>query len=159
LYSNARAEALQQLYRSKELDRERPESVEADFEEVAASCGHFSFSLQALAAEMQTFLSILEDLKDQSEKSNGRSWNWLRFWRKFKWSKRGSKTVQEDEEPLIEASAGQAPQLPRVPKDDPALDRRDERKWRDLRKKPKGLYLRGLKAVRWLTRDDGKHFL
>jgi hypothetical protein len=145
---------LQQLYKTKELDRERSESVEADFEEVAASCGHFSFSLQAVAAEMQTFLLILEDLKEQNEQPNDRSWNWLRFWRNPRWFKGSRKTIQEDEEPLIEPSPGQAAQLPKVPKDDPALDRRDERKWRDLRKKPKGFYLRGLRAVRWLKRDD-----
>jgi hypothetical protein len=45
LYSSARAEALKELYKSKDLDKTRPENVEADFEEVAASCGHFSFSL------------------------------------------------------------------------------------------------------------------
>lgn len=104
---------------------------------------------------MQTFLSILEDLKDQNDRTNSCSWNWLRFWRSVKWFK-SSKTTHEDEEPLIEPSVGQAAQLPKVPKDDPALDRRDERKWRDLRKKPKGFYLRGLRAVRWLKRDDSK---
>jgi hypothetical protein len=62
LYSSARADALKELYRSKELDRERPESIEADFEEVAASCGHFSFSLLTLAEETARFLSILSDL-------------------------------------------------------------------------------------------------
>ncbi|EHL03487.1 hypothetical protein M7I_0432 [Glarea lozoyensis 74030] len=33
----ARSEALKELYKSKEMDRDRPASVEADFEEVAAS--------------------------------------------------------------------------------------------------------------------------
>lgn len=81
LYSGARAEALKELYKSKDLGNEKPESIEADFEEVAASCGHFSFSLQDFAEEMQTYLEILEELKDEVEKPKRRSWSWLRFWR------------------------------------------------------------------------------
>ena len=80
LYSGARAEALTELYKSKDLGNENPESVEADFEEVAASCGHFSFSLQDFAEEMQTYLEVLEELKDEVEKPNRRSWSWLKFW-------------------------------------------------------------------------------
>lgn len=82
LYSNARAEALKELYKSKELIKERPENVEADFEEVAASCGHFSYSLQDFAREMQIFMEILDDLKHELEQPNRRSWKWLAFWRK-----------------------------------------------------------------------------
>lgn len=155
MYGHARADALKHLYHSKDLDRKRPENVEADFEEVAASCGHFSFSLQAFGAEMQTFLSILEDFKDLIEAPGGRSWNWLCFWRHWRRKDNTRKTIQEEQEPLIEA-ATEHPHMPKTPKDDPALNRRDERKWRDLRKKPKGLYLRGLRIARWLTRDDGK---
>jgi hypothetical protein len=86
LYSGARAEALTELYKSKNLANENPESVEADFEEVAASCGHFSFSLQDFAEEMQTYLEVLEELKDEAEKPNRRSWSWLRLWQSQKTS-------------------------------------------------------------------------
>lgn len=86
LYSGARAEALTALYKSKELGNENPESVEADFEEVAASCGHFSFSLQDFAEEMQTYLEVIEELKDEIEKPNRRSWSWLKFWQSQKTS-------------------------------------------------------------------------
>jgi hypothetical protein len=86
LYSGARAEALMELYKSKDLRNENPESVEADFEEVAASCGHFSFSLQDFAEEMQTYLEVLEELKDEIEKPNRRSWSWLKFWQSQKTS-------------------------------------------------------------------------
>jgi hypothetical protein len=79
LYSSARAQALEKLYKSKELDEERPISTEADFEEVAASCGHFSFCLEDFAEEMQTYLDILEELKDEVEKPNRRTWNWLKL--------------------------------------------------------------------------------
>ncbi|TVY29561.1 Uncharacterized protein LHYA1_G000995 [Lachnellula hyalina] len=103
LYSSARSEALRELYKSKELDRDRSESIEADFEEVAASCGHFSFSLQAFADEMQTYLSILEDLKDEIESSRRRSWKWLLFWR----SSQHPKTQNSDpeQESLIDQNA------------------------------------------------------
>lgn len=56
----------------------------ADFEEVAASCGYFSFSLQDLASEMKVYLSLLEDLKyEVEERPGGRTWSWLKFWRFF----------------------------------------------------------------------------
>lgn len=57
--------------------------VEADFEEVAASCGHFSFSLQDFANDMEEYLDILEDLKiEMDSRPNGRTWHWLKFWRR-----------------------------------------------------------------------------
>jgi len=54
----------------------------ADFEEVAASCGYFSYSLLDFAEEMKTFLDILDELKMSGEDSR-RSWKWLMFWRKI----------------------------------------------------------------------------
>lgn len=83
LYGAARKEALALLYKHKDLNRNRPTEVEAGFEEVAASCGHFSFSLQDFAEEMKVYLEVLDDLKLESEKvPRGRSWHWLQFWRK-----------------------------------------------------------------------------
>ena len=76
------------LYKNKELKRSRPAAVEADFEEVAASCGHFSFSLQDFAEELKVYLDILDDLKlevDQSPRI--KSWSWLKIWRKDRQSK------------------------------------------------------------------------
>ena len=146
---------MQQVYKAKDLDRERPEGVEADFEEVAASCGHFSFSLLAFASETQNFLTILEELKEQTESDHGRSWGWLKFWRRYKSAKNASNDEPEAEL-LIEASNGPA-QLPKVPKDDPALDRRDARKWEEMRKHSKNsLYQRTLKVLRVFSRDDSK---
>lgn len=91
LYGDARARALEELYKSKEIVEENPTSIEADLEEVAASCGHFSFSLQDFAEEMQTYLEILEDLEDEIEKPNRRSWTWLKFWQRWGRSKITSK--------------------------------------------------------------------
>ena len=83
LYSNARSGALKLLYRGKALSTSRPAELEADFEEVAASCGYFSFSLQDFAEEMKTYLDILDELKDDIEKPTSKrvSWNWLKVWR------------------------------------------------------------------------------
>lgn len=155
LYSNARSEALKQVYKAKDLDRDRPEGVEADFEEVAASCGHFSFSLLAFASETQNFLTILEELKEETQSANGRSWNWLKFWRRSKKSQQESNTEPEAEL-LIEGNNGPA-QLPKVPKDDPALERRDKRKWKEMRDENKnGLYRQTLKVLKVLSRDDSE---
>jgi len=57
--------------------------VEADFEEVAASCGYFSFSLQDFAEEMEIYLETLDELKQEIDESpRRRSWTWLKFWRR-----------------------------------------------------------------------------
>ncbi|MCJ1331064.1 hypothetical protein MMC10_007751 [Thelotrema lepadinum] len=83
LYSNARSGALKLLYRGKALSTSRPAELEADFEEVAASCGYFSFSLQDFGEEMKTYLDILDELKEEMEKPASKrvSWNWLKLWR------------------------------------------------------------------------------
>ena len=85
IYTKARGEALSLLYKNKELNTERPMEMVADFEEVAASCGYFSFSLQDFANEMKVYLGLLEDLKHEVEhRPCGRTWNWLKFWRFFR---------------------------------------------------------------------------
>ncbi|KAG8532561.1 uncharacterized protein KY384_002438 [Bacidia gigantensis] len=82
LYNKSRREALEQLYKSKEITQSKSMEMEADFEEVAASCGYFSFSLQDFANELITYLEILDDLKlEVEERPDGRTWAWLRFWR------------------------------------------------------------------------------
>lgn len=150
LYSTARSEALQQLYRAKELDKDRSEDIEADFEEVAASCGHFSFSLQAFANEMQTYLTLLEELKEAHESST-RSWDWLKFWR----STRTKKIVSEEEEALIVDPNRET----EIPKDLPdiVLDRRETKAWEGTKADQaarQGLYRRLLKLLRVLERDE-----
>ena len=84
LYKDARKESLTLLYKTKELAASRPLAIEADFEEVAASCGYFSFSLQNCAEELINYLDILEELKDEVERPfwSRRSWNWLKFWKR-----------------------------------------------------------------------------
>jgi hypothetical protein len=155
LYNSARSEALQELYKSKELDRDRPESIEADFEEVAASCGHFSFSLQAFADEMQTYLAILEDLKDEIESSSRRSWKWLLFWRSSKPSK--SQNSDPEQVSLIDQNAETE-----VPKGFPNISfaRRESKTWKPEREGEDGakvgFYRKLLHIFRVLGRDDSK---
>ncbi|OLN85965.1 Uncharacterized protein C26F1.08c [Colletotrichum chlorophyti] len=82
LYSHARTNALHELYTSIELGRSRSEKIQADIEEVAAACGHFSFSLQHVAEDIDAYLTALEDLKYHRE-IGSRSWKWLKFWKHF----------------------------------------------------------------------------
>jgi hypothetical protein len=82
MYRTARAEALTQLYRAKDPEREK--SVEADFEEVAASCGHYSFCLQDFAEGIQKYLEVLEELKVELQEPQKKSWHWLNFWSREK---------------------------------------------------------------------------
>ena len=82
LYNSSRSEALKQVYDQKVPEKYRPMEVEADYEEVAASCGHFSFSLLEVAEQIQDYLDALEELQlIVEERPGGRSWNWLKFWR------------------------------------------------------------------------------
>ncbi len=79
---------MSQLYKTKELTKPRPVETEADFEEVAASCGYFSFSLLDFANEMRVYLEILDDLKlEVEERPDGKTWNWLKVWRRISVSK------------------------------------------------------------------------
>lgn len=85
MYTTSRKEALDTLYRSRSLNGPRSTEVLADLEEVAASCGHFSFSLLDLAEEALNYLDLLEDYRAEIERSpKRRTWYWLMFWRKSK---------------------------------------------------------------------------
>ena len=96
LYAKSREEALKLLYKNKDLNQARPVEVEADYEEVAASCGHFSFSLQYFANEMKAYLDILDHLKCEiDERPGGRTWGWLKVWR----SNRKAKSFERKEDP------------------------------------------------------------
>ncbi|EEH38076.2 actin-interacting protein [Paracoccidioides lutzii Pb01] len=82
LYRNARNDALNLVYLQKDSVKTKSVEMEADLEEVAASCGHFSFSLQAFTEQLKEILEILDELHlETEERPNGRSWGWLKFWR------------------------------------------------------------------------------
>lgn len=82
LYTEARRKALKAVYDQKDLYRDRPVEVEADWEEVAASCGHFSFSLLDVAEQVKQYLILLDELQlEVTERPAGRTWKWLKFWK------------------------------------------------------------------------------
>jgi hypothetical protein len=103
LFANARREALDVVYKTKIPSRADSTAVAADFEEVAASCGYFSSSLEDFADDMVAFLDILENLKENVNRyPKRRTWNWLKFWRsrQKRWSSGEdsgrSRTLRED---------------------------------------------------------------
>ncbi|KAI5807445.1 Fusaric acid resistance protein-like-domain-containing protein [Peziza echinospora] len=95
LYSEARAEALDALYKNLKVitgSRDRREEWAADVEEVAGCCGYFSYCLQEFAQEMIVFLNILEQMEAYQEWPT-RSWSWLKFWKKEESLSSGSSGV------------------------------------------------------------------
>lgn len=85
LFNKSRNEALGMVYKSKELSLTHSLHVAADFEEVAASCGHFSSSLEDFAETCLQYLDILDELElEVNERPNGRTWRWLMFWKRHR---------------------------------------------------------------------------
>lgn len=102
LFANARSEALTAVYKHKVPTKTGSVEIAADFEEVAASCGYFSSSLQDFAEDMVTFLDVLEELKDNVNRfPRQRSWRWVKFWRGWGWGKH-KKPVGSEESSLLE---------------------------------------------------------
>ena len=99
LYSGARREALSMLYKTNDLKAQRPAELEADFEEVAASCGHFSYSLLDAAEDLQQYLDVLEELQvELEENAERRSWQWLSSWIRLPWRRRqANATINGDD--------------------------------------------------------------
>ncbi|KAJ9422163.1 hypothetical protein QL093DRAFT_2306178 [Fusarium oxysporum] len=129
---NEQSESLQELYRTIQIGRARSEKIQADIEEVAAACGHFSFSLQAVAEETDAYLDVLEDIKYTTETAP-RSWSWLKFWRYFGRTEPSDKDRVEDPE---RESLIQKPPVPRLRKSqmpkgipDTMVARRDTFNW------------------------------
>lgn len=85
LYSEARAESLDALYKNLRVmagSRDQKQEWTADVEEVAGCCGYFSYCLQEFSEEMVTFLDILERMEDYQNNIT-RSWDWLKIWRRL----------------------------------------------------------------------------
>ncbi|RVX69369.1 hypothetical protein B0A52_06964 [Exophiala mesophila] len=81
LYKTTRKASLDIVYEQKIMDISRPIPVQADWEEAAACCGYFSFSLVEVAESIKDYLLILDEFQlEVDEKPNGRSWSWLKFW-------------------------------------------------------------------------------
>lgn len=161
LYNQARGNALEEIYKTIELGRSRSESVQADFEEVAAACGHFTFSLLSFADEMQMYLDALDDLKDATEQKR-RTWKWLLAWRHIKLP---SRTKDGDPEQLSLIKPVRRMRQSKLPQGipDAIKNRRGTIGWDT---KPQGetiwdLFVRAasrnlLKFFRFLARDDSE---
>ncbi|KAK3378577.1 Fusaric acid resistance protein-like-domain-containing protein [Podospora didyma] len=156
LFNDARANALRELYKTLELNRTRSEAIQADFEEVAAACGHFSFSLQAFGEEMQKYLDVLDDLKHTSDHRN-RTWHWLKWWRRGQQHGRKIPTLpydSDERESLIKPIKKSA--MPKgIP--DTMVARRDTYNWEAAEQKSKVVATvsqRLLRVLRKLARDD-----
>ncbi len=81
LYQNSRRDALLVVYSQKDMDRSRPIPVQADWEDAAACCGHFSYSLVEVADSIKEYLIILDELQlEVDEQPAGKTWRWLKFW-------------------------------------------------------------------------------
>ncbi|KAI1081141.1 Fusaric acid resistance protein-like-domain-containing protein [Whalleya microplaca] len=159
LYNQARGNALEELYKSIELSKARSEELQADFEEVAAACGHFSFSLLSFADEMQKYLDALDDLKDVTEHDK-RTWKWMKVWKRIKFQ---SKPKDQDPEHLSLLKPIRRLRQSRLPQGipDSMKQRRDTFNWEAA---PRGESFRDklvrtvswnlLKFFRRLARDD-----
>ena len=89
LFSSAKREALDVVYKTKIPTKTGSAAIAADFEEVAASCGYFSSSLEDFAEDMVIFLDVLEELKiNVNCYPRRRTWKWLRFWQRGRKHKR-----------------------------------------------------------------------
>ncbi|KAH7149579.1 Fusaric acid resistance protein-like-domain-containing protein [Dactylonectria estremocensis] len=160
LYNSARADSLQELYRIIELGRARSEKIQADIEEVAAACGHFSFSLQAVAEETDAYLDVLEDLKYTTD-TGSRSWCWLKFWQHLPSFRGGDKQSQNDPEAesLIPKPPVQRLKKSQIPKGipDAMVKRRDTFSWDaapQASKFKRAFSERLLNASRFFVRED-----
>ncbi|KAM0333091.1 hypothetical protein ACHAQA_001749 [Verticillium albo-atrum] len=163
IYNETRTSALRELYRSIELGRARTEKIQADIEEVAAACGHFSFSLQNVAEDIDAYLTVLEDLK-YARATSGHTWRWMKFWKYWEKPEVKPNPDDPDQEALLQPpAASETPIRPvrksGLPSGIPAemTNRRDTFNW-DASPNASS-FLRSfsqwcLKAMRFLARDD-----
>uniref|UniRef100_A0A060TDH9 ARAD1D06908p n=1 Tax=Blastobotrys adeninivorans TaxID=409370 RepID=A0A060TDH9_BLAAD len=84
-YSHARERALTELY-SQDVFRSTSRDFEAAANEegVAASCGNFSYVLEAFGTELSVFVAALEEYQLLKELGSSRSYSWLKFWKSKK---------------------------------------------------------------------------
>jgi hypothetical protein len=80
LFIAARKEALDSLYSQRHTITNESTDAVAEYEEVAASCGYFSSSLEDFAEDTIMYLEVLSELKAAYDIAP-RSWQWLLFWR------------------------------------------------------------------------------
>lgn len=162
LFDSARARALEELYGSIELDRSRSEKIQADIEEVAAACSHFSYSLQSVAEEIEAYLDAVDAFKLIVD-SKVRSWDWLRFWRHI-WRPRKRAAIFLDDsegQGVLEPNEVRPLRKSAVPRGipDAMLKQRDNYSWAaspNVGGVTKRISQVALRFMRFLTRDDSK---
>ncbi|UNI19433.1 hypothetical protein JDV02_005617 [Purpureocillium takamizusanense] len=155
-FNLSRAAALSELYLLIDQSRSRSDKTKAEFEEVAAACGHFSFSLQSLGEEMSKYLDVVDDLKYVSDRSK-RSWRWLLWFRKP--SSRGLSMSALPYEPTDTSSWIKPIKKSAVPKGIPEsmVERRDTFAWKAAPEASRVLATISqhvLKFTRTLARDE-----
>lgn len=153
----ARVAALQHVY---DLVAQRDSSHDGDhvaLEQIAASCGHFSFSLQSFGQEMAKYLDMLEGLQRATDDSE-RSWEWLLWWRDD--TARGCSTSTFPFEPT-EANAPIKPIWKfQSPNGFPEAKTRRRYSWHAYLKRSSflaRLTLTGLRILRRMAADDSEH--
>ncbi|KAJ4396598.1 hypothetical protein N0V93_000819 [Gnomoniopsis smithogilvyi] len=155
LFNEHRAKALEELYKNIELGVSRSDKIKADFEEVAAACGHFSFSLQSFGEEMSKYLDVLDDLKYASDHKK-RSWQFLALWKKIHHRQIQAPLLpfETEREPMVRPI--RKSQMPRgIP--DHMIRRRDTFSWEAEPKNSdiiKRISTKILGFMRFLARDD-----
>ncbi|KAF8475692.1 Fusaric acid resistance protein-like-domain-containing protein [Kalaharituber pfeilii] len=146
LYSEVRGKAIDTLYnRLRVISGCRDQKVEwaADIEEIAGCCGYFSYCLQEFSQEMIIFLDILEQMEDYQNHPT-RSWNWLKFWRRFEL---GNKAERQGSQASI--PPGRLPDMLKLPDATKTIPN-------VARDKPTPFSYRIWKALRVFRRDDVK---
>ena len=158
LYKSARKESLTLLYKTKDLSASRPMEIEADFEEVAASCGYFSFSLQNCAEELVKYLDILEELKEELERPfwSRRSWKWLKFWKHRKAKQKPRVQIRDAERMMLMPQSGAASGFDTA-EPTPIKQNAESPGLFDSSRRPRLTFnYRLWRAFGWLRRDDTK---
>ncbi|KAM0227466.1 hypothetical protein ACHAPO_011528 [Fusarium lateritium] len=79
-FDESRSDALQGLYDRIEQMASSDFTTRANLEEVAAACGHFTFSVQSFGEDVLQYLDVLDDLQ-YVVLHKSRSWRWLLWWR------------------------------------------------------------------------------
>ncbi|UKZ94684.1 uncharacterized protein TrAFT101_009535 [Trichoderma asperellum] len=158
-FNVARSNALQQVYTMIEREKSTSRRIQAGLEEIAAACGHFSFSLQTFGEEMQKYLDVLDDLKYVSEHTK-RTWRWLFWWRKEDGTTQGRKMSSLPFEASLEAESLIKPIRKRdVPRGipDSMIRRRDTYNWQASPDSSKILSIISQSIMRFarkIARDD-----
>lgn len=104
---------------------------------------------------MQTYLSILEELKEETEKTRTRSWKWMRFWQRDK-SKDPQSNNDPEQEILITQNGSHQHETPARDIPELVMERKGS-VWSGTRAErgARGFYGSMLHIARALERDDG----